>query len=158
MNQNQRKQRRKEMKARAKASKRAKREVETVAESPSPESPVEQAERLLEAAKADVETVTKGDLTNEEARGMLANAARFLNRVVEIVDRSIESAPACAVAEATAIRNWKPNNPEGSPQQRARRGTNLLVTLMTHGERASGLLQRILKVTNPDLAKLAKAA
>lgn len=104
-------------------------------------------------------------ITNERALEMLEKAAEYAEAVIDITREVLDQVPPERKLEAVAMiresnfaKAASDRERHGTPQKKARRGSDPVVTLMKIGLQASGLLNRILAKINPDVAKLAKAA
>lgn len=94
-------------------------------------------------------------VSEDEAAGMLSNAARLLDEVVAITRRTLAMVPPQRLAKAAAVLKAERVEAGGTPQQRPRRGYDPVITLMKTGVAASSLLQRVLNRLHPKLRKAA---
>ena len=165
-----RKRRAREMKRKAKEAKQAKREQETSVPNepaphdqrpePAPEQPSEpttdemhQAHAKMNWAEADtLEAEMSAKLGDDEAAEMLTRAARALAGVIEYAEGILKRLPQEQVAEAIRIQN-RPR----SYGEKSRNGMNTAVQLLNILLRAKALMVRVVKLTNPELAKRLQA-
>jgi len=110
---------------------------------------LEQARELVQQA---------ADLSDAEARQMLADAARLVHQVVRTTDAALQSVPEAWRNEAAQIVMTRPEPAEGQAQKRPRRGADPVVTLMKVGLQASSLLARILNKLHPGIGRQKRAA
>lgn len=166
----QRKARLKAIKAAQKAQRKASRD-----NVPANPAPLESAAPAIDAPESAPDTAqvardladecvaAKGDLdqarflTTERARELLSDAAESLHRLVKLATRTLQHVQPEQLAEALDITRSKPEPQTGTAQQRPRRASNPVVTLMQFVIRAQSLIKRIVLVTNPEL-KQRKAA
>ena len=103
-------------------------------------------------AEADVlEGELSAKLGDDEAVELLTKAARALGDVIDYVQDLIERLPKDQVAEAIRIQN-RPR----TYHEKSRNGANPVVQLLNILLRAKGLIIRVVKLTNPELAKRMK--
>lgn len=104
-------------------------------------------------AEADMlEGELAAKLGDDEAVELLTKAARALGDVIDYVQDLLERVPKDQVAEAIRIQN--------APRtfgDKSRNGANPVVQLLNILLRAKGLMIRVVKQTNPELAKRMKA-
>ncbi len=114
------------------------------------------AKHLAREAKSDA-------LTDRQARAMLVRAANFLDEVIAETRERLKTCPPEMQREAEEILAEEAMQRhlaqtvgvKMAPHKRPRRAPNPAVTLMKLGKEASSLLHRILRVTNPNIAKMA---
>lgn len=161
MNRSQKKQRLKKLRRNEKERKRERRDgaTEGHAEAVDPAA-VEEARGKLAEAEHTVRRARR--ISDERALEMLECAAELLDDIVQTTREALREVSPERKREAMAIiealeRRTGVSEP-GNPQARPRRGTDPVVTIMQLGIRASRLLNRILKRTNPDVEKHARLA
>ena len=100
----------------------------------------------------------KSKLVEEgEAAEMLSEAARCVHEVIVTARRALAQVSPQRLKEATEVVNEKRmgEGTHATPQQRPRRGSDPVVTLMKLMVSASSLLQRVLNRLHPKLRKAA---
>lgn len=146
MNRAQKKARLKRIKQNQKAAKRRKHEDNPHGDDALRETG-ERAAATLDQARECVNDARR--ISDERARDMLERAAEFLSDVVEMTRETLREVPLERRREAARIIESKPEDrPRGS-------GADPVVILTRIGMQAAGLLQRILRDTNPRVRKLA---
>lgn len=117
------------------------------------EDEVHMAYGKMYRAEADVvEGGIAQKLGDDEAAGILARAARSLEGVIRYAESVLKRLPAEQVAEALRVKD----EPRGQGEK-SRRGPNAGLQLLNVMLRAKSLLVRVIRQTNPDLAKRLKS-
>jgi hypothetical protein len=108
--------------------------------------------KMYRAEAEVVEGAIAEKLGDDEAAGILARAARSLEGVIRYAESVLKRLPAEQVAEALRLKEEPRRHGEKS-----RRGTNAGLQILNVLLRAKSLLVRVIRQTNPDLAKRLKS-